>query len=549
TYTNLPPGSYTFRVRASNKDGVWNEQGAALALRVLPPPWRTWWAYALYALLIVGSIAALVRSRVRALHARQRELEQLVAVRTSELAESERRAMEANQAKSVFLANMSHELRTPLNAVLGFSQLLERSASVRGDDRTSLDIIRRAGEHLLGLINDVLSLSKIEAGRLTLDARPFSLQSMLRGVESMMRARADKAGLALVTRIDGELPEAVTGDEGKLRQVLVNLLGNAVKFTERGTVTLRVAWRDDRARFEVEDTGHGIAASELDSLFEAFVQTETGRKSKEGTGLGLVITREIVRLMDGDIAVRSTPGAGTTFSFDVALPRAAALPQAEEASRVIALAQGEKTRRIVVADDTPENRLLILRLLGSVGLEVLEAANGEEAIRAWENTKPDLILMDLRMPVLDGREATRRIREREAAEGRARTPIVALTASAFEHERDEILQCGADDFLTKPFRESQLFAIVEQQTGVRFVRETNAPAQVQTGMTRESVARLTAEESSKLRDALDSGAVDRAAAVAEKVGERDAALGRDLLAEIRAFRIDRLLDLLEGAEA
>jgi len=561
TYTNLPAGRYVFRVRAASKDGVWNEDGARLALRVLPPPWKTWWAYTAYVLALVAGIAGFVTFRLRALRRRQRDLEALVAVRTEELAASERRAMEANRAKSVFLANMSHELRTPLNAVLGFAQLLDRSPVLRGDDRTGLEVIRRSGEHLLGLINDVLSLSKIEAGRLTLQPRPFSLRRMIRGLDAMMRVRADGAGLRLEVRLEGDLPESVRGDEGKLRQVLVNLLGNAIKFTDpaagregRGRVTLTASWKEGRARFEVADTGHGIAAAELATLFEPFVQTESGRKAKEGTGLGLVITREIVRLMDGDLSVASELGEGSTFSFDVALPLADEAARAEETDgRVVGLAAGETARRVLVADDTPENRLLLQRLLTSVGLEVLLAADGRQAVEAWERERPDLVLMDMRMPVLDGRDATREIRQRESRDPeRRRTPIVALTASVFEHERDEILASGADDFLMKPFAEPQLFRILELRTGVRFRRaaegEAGGPvprAAAGSALTRDAVARLRGDEGSRLRQALEDGDGEAAAAVAEEVARRDGALGRDLLLEIRAFRFDVLLDLLE----
>ncbi|MBL8114303.1 MAG: response regulator [Acidobacteria bacterium] len=555
TYTNLPAGRYVFRVRAANKDGVWNEEGVSLALRVLPPPWKTWWAYTAYALLLFGGIAGFFTYRMNALRKRQRDLEALVDVRTKELAESEQRALSANQAKSVFLANMSHELRTPLNAVLGFAQLLDRSPALRGDDRSGLEIIRRSGEHLLGLINDVLSLSKIEAGKLSLEKKPFSLRQMVRGVDAMLRSRADEAGLRFVVDAS-DLPEAVNGDEGKLRQVLVNLLGNAVKFTRgvpNGSVTLRASWSEGRARFEVADTGHGIAAAELATLFSPFVQTESGRKSKEGTGLGLVITREIVRLMDGDLTVTSEPGRGSTFAFEVALPAGEAAPAKAVEGRVVGLAEGERARRVLVADDTPENRLLIVRLLTSVGLEVIEAVNGEEAVRLWEKERPDVVLMDMRMPVLDGREATRAIREKESRETRvSRTPIVALTASVFEHERDEILASGADDFLMKPFREPQLFRILEERTGVRFRMAGDGGAEsvpTQARSPRELVAGLEAGEAARIRRSLEDGDLEAAARAAEEVGRRNAALGESLLAEIRAFRVDDLLSALEAGDA
>ncbi len=534
TYTNLPAGDYRLRVLAANKDAVWSEEGVDLAIRVLPPPWQTWWAYTLYVLFAIGAIAAYVGLRIRGLHQRQRELESLVGLRTAQLSE-------ANAAKSVFLATMSHELRTPLNAVIGFAQLLNRSPAVRGEDREHLGIIRRAGEHLLGLINDVLSLSKIEAGRLSLDCRPFAPRAVFDAVGAMLRPRAERAGLQWQITIDPNWPASVLGDEVRLRQVLVNLLGNALKFTHEGRVSLQAGWQAGRGHFVIEDSGEGIAEAELATLFEAFVQTESGRQSKEGSGLGLVITREIVRLMDGDISVSSEPGKGSRFAFDVALPEAESAATEPDHARVIGVAANSANQAILVADDLLENRLLIVRLLGSIGLRVLEATNGEEAISIWESGDVALILMDLRMPVLDGREATRRIRQREQQQGLPRTPILALTASAFEHERDEILACGADDFLAKPFHESRLFALIEANSAFRFLRED--ARQTVVALDREQLAGLAPNEVSQLRDLLERGDVDAALVLTDSL--QDKTLGRRLGDEIRAFRVDALLDLLE----
>jgi CheY-like chemotaxis protein len=366
---------------------------------------------------------------------------------------------------------------------------------------------------------------------------------MIQGIESMMRVRADKAGLTLRVELAEGLPEAVQGDEGKLRQVLVNLLGNAVKFTKSGSVTLRAAWSDGRATFEVEDTGPGIAKAEQAALFEAFTQTESGRSSKEGTGLGLAITRQIIRLMGGEIRVRSEVGKGSTFSFDVLLPASSSTVVATESRQVVGLAPGQRVPRVLVADDTEENRLLLVQLLGAIGIPVRESSNGLEAIELWEREKPDLILMDMRMPVLDGREATRRIRARE--NGGAKTAIVALTASAFEHERSEILACGADDFLAKPFREEDLFRVISAQTGVQFTTAAESGT-AQATVTKDLLVRLSPEEASRLREVLETGDVEKAAEVATRIRLRDEELGRTLLGEIRGYRVDHLLDLLEN---
>ncbi|MBL8115021.1 MAG: response regulator [Acidobacteria bacterium] len=467
TYTNLPPGSYVFRARARIGTGDWGP-AVDLAFRVLPPWWLTVWAKALWSVLGLAAVAGLVKLRVRSLEKRRAELETLVEVRTAELEREKERALDASRAKSLFLANMSHELRTPLNAVLGFAQLLNRSSDLSRRHQEELGIIQRSGEHLLGLIDDVLSLSKIEARSFTRVDRPFDLHELLAAVQSIVRVRADAKDLELAFELGSSFPRTVNADAGKLRQVLINLLGNAVKFTERGRVTLRARWTNGRATFEIEDTGPGISEEELGKLFRAFSQTESGLSAKEGTGLGLVISRQIVRLMGGDVSVKSTVGVGTTFTFDVELPASEAAIAPRKRRKVLSLAPDQPALRILVVDDTPENRLLLMRLLGDAGFDVREAVNGADAIAAWETWKPHLVFMDMRMPVMDGREATARIREREKAEGESPTPIVALTASALEHEREELASSGVSGFLPKPFVVDDLFAALAQHTGVRY---------------------------------------------------------------------------------
>lgn len=568
-FTGIPPGVYTFRVQASN-GGAWSTPGVAIRVRVNPPWWRTWWAYLLYVVGTLGLVLGGVHLRVRAFKRRSVDLEALVAHRTAELAASEREAreareeaLEASKAKSVFLANMSHELRTPLNAVIGFAQVLERRASIEGEDRESLQIIQRSGEHLLDLINDVLSISKIEAGKLTLTPQPFDLGRLLKAVEAIVRVRAEAKGLDVVFDLRQPPPQAVAGDEGKLRQVLINLLGNAVKFTDRGCVTLRASWTRGRAVFDVEDTGYGISDGELARLFVAFSQTESGLKSKEGTGLGLAISRQIVQLMGGDIHVRSRIGEGTTFSFDVDLPLADASPADGVRRRVTALEDGQVPPRILIVDDTDENRLLLARVLAPVGFDVREAANGQLGVEAWERWQPDLIFMDMRMPVLDGREATRRIREREngqrtddagseqVARGR-RCKIIALTASAFEHEHADILATGTDDLITKPCRIETLFEKIAEHLGVTYRYEepeakgtVGAPVGIVTAERFGAFPRTRIEE---LHRALSIGDMGGATATIERMRETDEDLAHILLAQIRAYQIDDLLLVLESLD-
>ncbi len=457
-----------------------------LALDVdVPPFWyETPLARTAGIALLIAIIYLIVRLRMRALHQRAATLEATVRERTAELAEkveqlhdSEQRALAASRAKSAFLANMSHELRTPLNGVLGFAQLLNRRKERDAEDREGLAIIMKSGEHLLNLINDVLSLSKIEAGHVTLDREPFDLETLVHDVESVLRFRAEEKKLQLTCTIGGHPPRAVLGDEGKLRQILINLLGNAVKFTDRGSVSLRASWANGCATFDVEDTGSGIAREELPRLFEPFVQTESGHRTKEGTGLGLALSRDLARLMGGDITVESTPGSGSTFRVEISLPEAAAgaLVIAKDQRRVARLAPGQDAVRILVVDDTPLNRMVLTKLLVSVGFAVRDAGSGDEALQIWETWQPHLIWMDKRMHGLDGLEVTRRIRAREKAERRKRVPILALSASALEHERGEIIEAGCDDFVPKPYRESTIFAKIREHLGVRYVYDDEAP--------------------------------------------------------------------------
>ncbi|MDA0674643.1 MAG: ATP-binding protein, partial [Cyanobacteria bacterium] len=345
-------------------------------------------------------------------------LEVRVQTRTAELAAAKEVAESASRAKSDFLANMSHELRTPLNAILGFSQVMLRNLTLQRDrlphdliqeQRDTLGTIHRSGEHLLALINDVLDMSKIEAGRLTLTPGPFHLPSMLEALQEMLQIRADSKGIDLVFDLDPDLPVGVEADERKLRQILLNLLGNAIKFTHQGAVTLRVQAQpqpDEQVQvtFAVQDTGPGIAPEELGHLFEAFVQTAAGRNSQEGTGLGLPISRQLVQLMGGDLTVTSTVGEGSCFQFTIPLGRAV-IDQAiapSDHQQVVGLVPGQPTYRILVVDDRLENRQLIQQFLQPLGFEVYQAENGQQAIAQWQTHQPQLIWMDIRMPVMNG---------------------------------------------------------------------------------------------------------------------------------------------------
>jgi signal transduction histidine kinase/ligand-binding sensor domain-containing protein/CheY-like chemotaxis protein len=550
-YTRLPPGRFRFRVTACNNDGVWNEAGASFSLELLPPWWRTWWAYVLAGAVLVGLVLGLVRLRVRSLERRTVELEKSIQERTVELAASEKRALEANRAKSVFLANMSHELRTPLNGILGFAQLMERKRERDPEDRESLAIISGSGEHLLGLINDVLSLSKIEAGHVSLSVEAFDLGVLLRGLVDVLRARAAAKDVTLTLETNG-LPKTVSGDEGKLRQVLLNLLGNAVKFSAEGHVTVRARWDDGRAVVEVEDTGPGLSPEEIPRLFQPFSQTEVGWRSQEGTGLGLALSRQLARLMGGDITVTSVKGEGSTFRLEVELPEAhASSLRVSERTRVVGLAPGQAAPRVLVVDDVPQNRLLLSRLFGAVGFEVREATSGEEAVDEWRRFAPHLVFMDKRMPGMGGLEATRRIREAEGETSRARAVIIAVSASAMEHERGEILASGCDDFVAKPFREATLFGKVAEFLGVEYVYESDqhdvSKPQPLRDLDPGRVALLPRPLRETLIAAFESGDFDAAEEAAEHVRALDADLADALRSAARDVRADEALAALASA--
>jgi signal transduction histidine kinase/DNA-binding response OmpR family regulator len=410
------------------------------------------------------------------------ELEIRVEQRTNELEQAKNIAELANRSKSEFLANMSHELRTPLNAILGFSQLMNRETSLTPQQKENLGIINRSGEHLLSLINDVLDLAKIESGKMTLYPTDFDLYGLLDLIAEMLAMKAESKGLELIIERNNDLPRYINTDDKKLRQVLINLLGNAIKFTSQGSVTLRVSSvtrQESLAEshqeqmtifFEIEDTGAGIAPEEIDTVFQAFTQTETGKKSQEGTGLGLPISQKFVELMGGEISVTSEVGQGTIFRFNIQaqLSEANLIEAQKLTQRVIGLEPDRQQYRILIVDDRFENRQLLLKLLQPIGFKVKEASNGQEAVEIWQQWQPQLIWMDMRMPMMNGYEATQQIRSH--LNGQA-TAILALTASTLEEEKAIVLSAGCDDFVRKPFREEVIFEKMAQYLGVRYVYE------------------------------------------------------------------------------
>jgi CheY-like chemotaxis protein len=453
---------------------------------------------------------------------------------------------------------MSHEIRTPLNAIMGYSQLLIRDTHLGPGAKANLNIINRSGVHLLALINDILDMSKIEAGHMTLNPAPFDLLELVKDLEAMFRLRAEAKGLTLAVVIDPGCPRSVESDVGKLRQVLINLLGNAVKFTERGSIGLRISiavhanlnlWLSA----QVEDTGLGISAEEQAELFHPFAQTESGRRLQGGTGLGLAISQQFIRLMGGEIRVASEAEKGSTFHFEVpVLPVAGELfPEPIETRRVTGLQSPEFAPKILIVDDEPNNRGWLRSLLKIIGFQVGEAANGAEAISLWHEWKPDLILMDWRMPVMDGLEATRRIRE---LPGGANTVIIALTATALEEDRAEVMRCGATDFLSKPCQEGELLRKMQAHLDFSYLYEaTAAPlsdsrAGLDVGLIPMAIQLLPQELVDALRHAVRNGEKNQLDRLIEQVGEKNSVASRALQEMADRYEYDALTALLEKVE-
>jgi CheY-like chemotaxis protein len=377
---------------------------------------------------------------------------------------------------------MSHELRTPLNAILGFSGMLAREQNATAEQQEKLTIINRSGQHLLGMINDVLDLSKIEAERIELQENLFDLVALIKEISLMIQSRATEKGLSVAVEAEAISFPYVKSDVGKLRQILINLLNNAVKFTDEGGVTIRcvaepIPQEPNRCHIviEVEDTGPGIEPARQAQIFEPFVQG-IDEPVRKGTGLGLSICKKYAEFMGGTIELESKVGKGSLFRLRLPAQIAEAahvLTSVEDKPRVIGLAPTEKTWRILIADDNRENLLLLKSLLESVGFFVLEAKNGKEAVAAFKKKSPDLVWMDMRMPVMDGYEAVRQIRQ---CSGGDTVPIIAITASAFREQRQEILAAGCDDMVIKPFQAHEIFEAMGRLLNIEYIYEPESGA-------------------------------------------------------------------------
>jgi PAS domain S-box-containing protein len=463
----------------------------------------------------------------------------------------------ANRAKSVFLANMSHEIRTPLNAILGYSQLMLRDSTIGSSTKENLKIINRSGVHLLALLNDILDMAKIESGQVGTNTTPFDLLELVKDLEAMFRLRTETKGLTLEVFIRPDCRRSIETDLGKLRQVLVNLLGNAVKFTERGSIGLRMSMHrretDERESgqlwlsVDVEDTGLGIAAEEQSALFRPFVQSQSGRNLQGGTGLGLAISQQFIRLMGGEITLVSQAGKGSTFHFEIPVR-----PAEEElvskpvgARRVIGLQPPRPAPRVLIVDDEPNNRGWLVDLLSLIGFATREAEDGATAIQLWQEWKPDLILMDIRMPGIDGIEATRRIKQHSNGMG---TIIMALTASAMHEDRALVMESGVDDFLSKPCQEDELLQKMRSHLNLEYLYDDAETSREDSrSLTPASIHALPAKLIEHLRLAIRNGEKGRLDEFIQQAGIWDASVSRALQDLADRYEYDALTRLLEGA--
>lgn len=499
----------------------------------------------------VAEMGDSIREKIHALEHYQEDLEQQVRLRTEELQLALQDAKAANQAKSVFLANMSHELRTPMNAILGYAQILAEEPALAPPLRPAVETVRRSGEYLLLLIDDILDLAKIEAGRLELFPAPFDLDRFLRELTDIFSARARAKGLELNYQRSSELPAAIRGDEKRLRQICMNLLGNAVKFTERGEVRLEAGYREGWVEIAVADTGIGIRSDQVGELFQVFQQAGASEYRQQGTGLGLAIAKQLADAMNGEIQVQSRHGQGSRFTLSLPLPAEPAACAAQNADSPLHATGYQRSDgiqaplRLLTVDDDVDNRLVLRGLLTPLGFEIAEAASGPEAVRLARQTPPDLILMDLVMPGMDGLEATRAILAEQTL------PVVAVSARNFEEDRAQSRAVGCCEHLGKPLRLGTLLKALQRHLPLEW-KLAPPPSKPMPMASPDQLAKAVAALPPALREQLKSVVLEGNGPSIQQtvvaIADLDAGLGARLDRWLTVYEYQRVLDLLEAAK-
>ncbi len=462
----------------------------------------------------------------------------------TELAKARDQAMAANQAKSAFLANMSHELRTPLNGILGYAQILNKDRKLNEQQKTGISIIQRSGDYLLTLISDILDLSKIEAGKLEIFPAEFHLKPFLNSLAELFKMRAQQKEIEFTYKFPDNLPIGVSGDEKRLRQIVINLLGNAIKFTKQGQVSFSVEYYENKFIFKIIDSGIGIAKEELENIFLPFQQAGDKNSKEQGTGLGLSITKKLIDRMGGKLHVDSVLGQGSTFWVELELPVISTMVEEAksiETPQVIGYKNSENPLQILVVDDNWENRAILQNLLEPLDFKIITAVNGIEGVKLASEHQPDLILMDLVMPEMDGFDATREIRNITALK---ETPIIAASASVFEEHRQLSLDVGCNQFLDKPIRESELLDVLKRFLNVEWIYEKLQDINIE-ATEEQPLVMLSTEQATNLMTLAKSGNIKGIINFAKQLDSEPTPMANKITDLAKSFDINGLRHLAQ----